>query len=168
MAGGTCPSLSLRCAKRGWLSSGTGCPERWYHRAPFVPATESFLSSHPKLAAWARCHQRCTVFQLPVWVTGEEQWRRASKGMQMPCSPIALMCIPPPIAATPHCANEKGKEVLTKGSSYEHMHKSNPSRNNENTCSRSVSTCRVEPKRKLMHEAFYSTNYQRILVTKEK
>lgn len=63
----------------------------------------------------------------------------------------------------PHCANKKGK-VLTKGSSYEH----NPCRNNDNTCSRSVSICRAEPKRKLMHEAFYSTNYQRILVTKEK
>lgn len=68
----------------------------------------------------------------------------------------------------PHCANEKGKEALTKSSSYEHTHKSNPSRNNENTCSRSRSICRTEPKRKLMHEAFYSTNYQRILVTKEK
>lgn len=47
-----------------------------------------------------RGHTHSPVFQLPPWVTGQRRWRRASKGMQRPCPPLALMCIPPPTAAT--------------------------------------------------------------------
>lgn len=51
-------------------------------------------------------------------------------------------------------ANEEGKEVLTNGASCECMNMSNPSRNSEDTGSRSI--CRAASKRKLMHETFYS------------